>query len=51
MEKYELDTDSLARMKPTIVLINQLVKIIKPHTMTLTQSSAITGLMIQEAAD
>ncbi|MCT3499025.1 exopolyphosphatase, partial [Lactobacillus delbrueckii subsp. bulgaricus] len=50
MEKYELDTDSLARMKPTIVLINQLVKIIKPHMMTLTQSSAITGLMIQEAA-
>lgn len=50
IEKYELDTDSLARMKPTIVLINQLVKIIKPHMMTLTQSSAITGLMIQEAA-
>ena len=50
MEKYNLTVDSLARMKPTIVLVNQLNKVIKPEKITLTESSAITGLMLQEAA-
>lgn len=50
MEKYNLDENGLARMKPAMVLVNQLIKLIKPSQMTLTQSSAITGLMIQEAA-
>lgn len=50
MKKYGLDTNGLARMKPSVVLIHQLIRVIKPEVMTLTQSSAITGLMIQAAA-